>query len=39
MKYQFIEQYKQEFPVVAMCRVLEVCESVSAPLVRSVGAT
>lgn len=27
MKYQFIEQYKQEFPVVVMCRVLEVSES------------
>ena len=27
MKYQFIEQHKQEFPVVAMCRVLEVSES------------
>ena len=27
MKYQFIEQYKQEFAVVVMCRVLEVSES------------
>jgi len=27
MKYAFIEQYKQEFPVVVMCRVLEVSES------------
>ena len=27
MKYQFIEQYKQEFPVVVMCRVLDVSES------------
>ena len=27
MKYQFIEQHKQEFPVVVMCRVLEVSES------------
>jgi hypothetical protein len=27
MKYQFIEQNKQEFPVVVMCRVLEVSES------------
>ena len=27
MKYQCIEQYKQEFPVVAMCRVLEISES------------
>ncbi len=27
MKYQFIEQQKQEFPVVVMCRVLEVSES------------
>lgn len=27
MKYQFIEQYKQEFPVVVMCRVLGVSES------------
>jgi putative transposase len=27
MKYQFIEQYKQEFPVVTMCRVLSVSES------------
>ena len=26
MKYQFIEQHKQEFPVVAMCRVLDVSE-------------
>ena len=24
MKYQFIEQYKQEFPIVVMCRVLNV---------------
>jgi len=27
MKYQFIEQHKQEFPVVVMCRVLAVSES------------
>jgi hypothetical protein len=27
MKYQFIEQYKQEFPVVVMRRVLAVSES------------
>ena len=27
MKYQFIEQYKQEFPVVVMCRMLGVSES------------
>jgi transposase InsO family protein len=27
MKYHFIEQYKQEFPVVSMCRVLDVSES------------
>jgi len=27
MKYQFIEQHKQEFPVVVMCRVLDVSES------------
>ena len=27
MKYQFIEQYKQEFPIVVMCRVLDVAES------------
>jgi hypothetical protein len=27
MTYQFIEQQKQEFPVVVMCRVLEVSES------------
>jgi transposase InsO family protein len=27
MKYQFIEQYKQEFPIVVMCRVLGVSES------------
>jgi len=27
MKYQFIEQHKQEFPIVVMCRVLEVSES------------
>lgn len=27
MKYQFIEQYKQEFPVVVMCQVLNVSES------------
>ena len=27
MKYQFIEQYKNEFPVVVMCHVLEVSES------------
>ncbi len=24
MKYQFIEQHKQEFPIVVMCRVLNV---------------
>ncbi len=27
MKYQFIEQYQQEFPVVVLCRVLGVSES------------
>lgn len=27
MKYQFIQQHKQEFPVVVMCRVLDVSES------------
>ena len=27
MKYQFIEQDKQEFPVVVMCQVLDVSES------------
>ncbi len=27
MKYRFIEQYKQEFPIVVMCRVLDVSES------------
>src|SRR5712691_7532759 len=27
MRYQFIEQYKQEFPIVVMCHVLEVSES------------
>ena len=27
MKYQFIQQHKQEFPVVLMCRVLDVSES------------
>jgi putative transposase len=27
MKYQFIEQNKQEFPIVVMCRVLDVSES------------
>jgi len=27
MKYQFIEQHKQEFPVVVMCRVLNISES------------
>lgn len=27
MKYQFIEQYKQEFPIVVMCQVLDVSES------------
>lgn len=27
MKYQFIEQHKQGFPVVVMCRVLDVSES------------
>lgn len=27
MKYQFIQQYKHEFPVVVMCQVLEVSES------------
>jgi len=27
MKYQFVEQHKQEFPIVVMCRVLDVSES------------
>jgi putative transposase len=27
MKYQCIEEHKQEFPIVAMCGVLEVSES------------
>jgi putative transposase len=27
MNYQFIEQYKQEFPIVVMCHVLDVSES------------
>jgi putative transposase len=27
MRYQFIEQHKQDFPVVVMCRVLAVSES------------
>jgi|SRR5579859_6045474 len=27
MKYQFIEQHKQRFPIVVMCHVLEVAES------------
>ena len=27
MNYQFIEQHKQKFPVVVMCRVLAVSES------------
>jgi putative transposase len=27
MNYQFIEQHKQEFPIVVMCRVLNVSES------------
>jgi putative transposase len=27
MKYQFIEQYKHEFPVVVMCQVLDLSES------------
>ncbi|WP_201394020.1 IS3 family transposase [Ktedonobacter sp. SOSP1-52] len=27
MKYQFLEQHKQEFPIVVMCRVLGVSES------------
>jgi putative transposase len=27
MKYQFIDHYKQEFPIVSMCRVLSVSES------------
>ncbi len=27
MKYQFIDRYQQEFPIVAMCRMLEVSES------------
>ncbi len=27
MKYQFVEQHTQEFPVIAMCQVLEVSES------------
>jgi hypothetical protein len=27
MKYQFIEQYRQEFPIVVLCQVLGVSES------------
>jgi hypothetical protein len=27
MKYQFVEQHKQEFPIVVMCHVLGVWES------------
>ena len=27
MRYQFVEQHKQEFPIVVMCRVLDVSES------------
>ena len=27
MKYQFIEQHKQEFPIIVMCRVLGISES------------
>ncbi len=27
MKYQFIEQQKQEFPIVIMCQILNVSES------------
>lgn len=27
MRYQFIERYKQEFPVVVMCQVLDVSRS------------
>jgi hypothetical protein len=27
MKYQFIKEHKQKFPVVVMCQVLEVSES------------
>ncbi len=27
MKYQFIDRYQQEFPIVAMCRMLDVSES------------
>jgi putative transposase len=27
MKYHFIEQHKQKFPIVVMCRVLAVSES------------
>jgi putative transposase len=27
MKYHFIEQHKQEFPIVVMCRILAVSES------------
>ncbi len=27
MKYQFIEQYKHEFPIVVMCKVLGISES------------
>ena len=27
MKYQFIDQHQPEFPVVVMCRVLDVSES------------
>ena len=29
MRYQFIDQYKQEFPVIVMCRVLDVSRSVA----------
>jgi putative transposase len=32
MKYQFIEQYKQEFPVVVMCQVLGVSETGGFPI-------
>jgi len=27
MKYQFIEQHKQEFPIIVMCQVLNVSAS------------
>jgi len=27
MKYQFIEEHKQEFPIVVMCTVLGISES------------